>query len=220
MKKSSFLKNSNIGQAWLVLLLSLIFGISLAGVEITLGPRIEENKIRETMEKVPVVILGHDRAEKMETSGEHLNIQTKTIRTGPQKRAKFYTVYQAFFSDQTLAGFVVKASAQGYADKIELLLGIDSSIKKVTGIFILDQKETPGLGNKIVEKEWLDQFSNRPFSAMPFVVVKEESDAAAEINAVSGATISSRSVTGIVNNTIHQLKDELVLLKQKKEKGD
>ncbi|MEA2060598.1 MAG: FMN-binding protein [Thermodesulfobacteriota bacterium] len=220
MENPSFLKNSNLGQAWLVILLSLIFGVSLAGVEITLGPRIEENKIRETMEKVPVVILGHDRAEKIKASGEHLDIQTKTIRTGPKKRAKFYTVYQAFFNDQTLAGLVVKASAQGYADKIELLLGIDNSIKKVTGIFILDQKETPGLGNKIVERDWLDQFSGRPFTAMPFVVVKEESDAAGEIDAVSGATISSRSVTGIVNNTIHQLKDELVLLKQKKEKRD
>ena len=172
------------------------------------------------MEKIPVVILGHDRAEKMKASGEHLDIQTRTIQTGPKKRAKFHTVYQAFFSDQTLAGFVVKASAQGYADKIELLLGIDSRIKKVTGVFILDQKETPGLGNKIVEREWLDQFSNLPFTAMPLVVVKEETEKKGEIDAVSGATISSRSVTGIINNTIHQLKDELVLLKQKKEKRD
>ncbi|MEA1968619.1 MAG: FMN-binding protein [Thermodesulfobacteriota bacterium] len=222
MKKWERFQNSNLFQAWLVLLLSLVFGTALAGVEVFLGPKIEANKIKETMEKVPVVILGASKAEEMTSAGNSLSIEPFTIEIEKNKRKKSYTVYKANFKDGTLAGFVVKASVQGYADKIELLVGLDSKVKAITGLFVLDQKETPGLGNKIVEEDWQSQFVTQPLNK-PLVVVKNGSGKVFEIDAISGATISSRCVTDLVNQTVADLKEKLVLLeakKEQKEKGE
>ncbi len=108
-----------------------------------------------------------------------------------------------------MAGHVAKATGQGYADKIELLLGLDGAGDTITGIFILDQKETPGLGNKILEKGWRAQFLEKP-TTKGLVVVKTNAANDNEIDAISGATISSRSVTGIVNTIIRDVKPHLM----------
>lgn len=202
-------KDSNLFQAWLVLVLATAFGIALAGVQTKLGPVIEANKTRETLAKIPALVLGEDQAATLASQKKSLSITSRTIEIERNGIKKFYTVYDAFLKDGTLAGHVAKASGQGYADKIELLLGLDANAKTITGLFILDQKETPGLGNRIIEKPWRDQFLDKA-SATRLVVVKGNPNKTNEIDAISGATISSRSVTGIVNKTIMDIKAQLV----------
>ena len=208
-EKRERFQNSNLLQAWLVLTLALIFGISLAGVQAALGPKIEANKIKETMEKVPEVVLGLEAAQKLAASGESLTIQPKVVEVDKKGKKKFYTVYEARFQDDSLAGWVAKAGGQGYADKIELLVGIDALAENITGLFILDQKETPGLGNKVSDSDWRAQFVDKPATS-PLVVVKDKSKGPSNIDAVSGATISSRSVCGIINQTIADIRTSLI----------
>jgi Na+-translocating ferredoxin:NAD+ oxidoreductase subunit G len=203
-------KDSNLSQAWLVLLLSLIFSISLAAVHIKLNPLIEENKTKETMEKIPVLVTGEDNTVNSDENKPSLTIKQRSIKSEKQGTSKSYMVYDAFDNTGKVIGHVVKASGQGYADKIELLLGFDSQAEKITGIFILNQKETPGLGNKIVEEKWNGQYKGKS-SVTPLVVIKGKSKNDNEIDAVSGATISSRSVTDIINSTISDVKTEIAL---------
>ncbi|GAB6144977.1 FMN-binding protein [Desulfocicer niacini] len=212
-EKRERFQNNNLLQAWLVLTLALIFGISLAGVQAALGPKIEANKIKETMEKVPEVVLGLEAAQKLAASGETLNIQSRVIEVSKKNKKKFYTVYEARFKDNTVAGWVAKAGGQGYADKIELLVGIDALAENITGLFILDQKETPGLGNKISDTAWRNQFIDKP-ATNPLVVVKDKSQGASNIDAISGATISSVSVCGIINQTVSDIRPELTSTKK------
>lgn len=202
-------KESNLFQAWLVLLLATAFGIALAGVQTKLGPVIEANKTRETLAKIPALVLGEDQAATLSSQKKSLTITSRTIEIERNGIKKFYTVYDATFEDGTLAGHVAKASGQGYADKIELLLGLDATAETITGLFILDQKETPGLGNRIIETPWRDQFLNKA-SATRLMVVKGTPSKDNEIDAISGATISSRSVTDIVNKTITDIKAQLL----------
>ena len=205
---SSF-KDSNLFQAWLVLILATVFGTALAGIQAKLGPVIEENKIRETMEKIPALVLGEDRAAKLAAENESLLIKSRIIEVEKNGITKFYTVYDVMFKEGSLAGHVTKASGQGYADKIELLLGLDPGGNTITGLFILDQKETPGLGNKILEDPWRNQFKDKA-SDNRLVVVKGGAGKDNEIDSISGATISSRSVTGIINTIIADVKPRLV----------
>ena len=207
-EKRERFQNSNLLQAWLVLTLALIFGIALAGVQAALGPKIEANKIKETMERVPEVVLGVEAAQKLAASGETLNIQSRIIEVDKKDKKKFYTVYEARFQDNTVAGWVAKAGGQGYADKIELLVGIDALAENITGLFILDQKETPGLGNKISDTAWRNQFIDKPATS-PLVVVKNKSQGPSNIDAISGATISSVSVCGIINQTVSDIGPKL-----------
>ena len=103
---------------------------------------------------------------------------------------------------------MAKASGQGYADKIELLVGVDGGAQHITGLFILDQKETPGLGNKIMEPDWRRQFVQKP-TDQPLTAVKTPPSAQNQIQAITGATISSKSVCDIVNQTLKNLRRPL-----------
>ncbi len=190
------LKNSNLGQAWLVLLLSIVFSVSLAAVHLNLNPVIEENKTKETMEKIPGLVKAEAGA---------IDISPRIISIDKNGISKSYTVYDASDKTGNTVGHVVKASGQGYADKIELLLALDADADSITGLFILDQKETPGLGNKIIEDEWRNQYIGKSCD-IPLEVIKGSSVNDNEIDSVSGATISSRAVTDIVNSTISDIK--------------
>ena len=199
-------KTNFFSQAWLVLSLAIFFGALLAGMQIALGPTIEANKINETLERVPILVFGADHATELSQSGMAID----PITVGIEKAGKTirYNVYETK-SDGKLAGWVVKTAGQGYADKIEMLIGLDPNIEKITGIFVLDQKETPGLGNKIVTHEWRSQFLAKA-TDKPLVTVKGKASAANEIDAITGATISSKAVTDTINATVNNLRKPLV----------
>lgn len=204
----SLIKNSKILQAWLVLTLALCFGSSLAAVQLTLGPTIEENKINETREKVPELLLGPEGVQKMMEQKQELVTTPHMIGVEKAGKKTTYNVYEARYPNGDLAGWVAKAAGQGYADKIELLVGLDSSAQALTGIFVLDQKETPGLGNKIITNEWRSQFKGKG-TARELVVVKGRAKAPHEIDSITGATISSKTVSDIVNATVNDLRSSL-----------
>ena len=197
------LTNFFIFQAWLVLLLASFFGAALAGIQLTLSPKIEANKLNETLEKVPELILGADAAQKLTDENRQMEINRQFIEAGN----KVYSVFQARTDGRT-DGWVIKSSGQGYADKIELLVGVDANAQTITGLFILDQKETPGLGNKIMEPVWRNQF-NRKSTRQPLTAVKTKAAAPNEITAITGATISSKAVCGIVNQSLNNLRQPL-----------
>lgn len=201
-------QNSFILQAWLVLTLALLFGAGLAGVQASLGPKIEANKINETKQKIPEVLLGAEQAAKLAAENKTLDVEPLVISVEKNNQTKTYSVYKASYPDGTLAGWVAKAKGQGYGDKIELLVGLNPDASQLTGLFILDQKETPGLGNKIIEPDWRGQFVQKP-TDKNLQVVKTGAKSENEINAITGATISSKSTTTIINTTVANIKPQL-----------
>ncbi len=198
------LKSSNLVQAWLVLVLAVGFGVSLSGVQLVLGPIIESNKLNETLEKVPELVLGNFLAAKMASEEQILEILPRQVVVSQPDRAKFYSVYEARYQGD-LKGWVVKTKGQGYADTIELLLGLSPDFRSITGLFVLEQKETPGLGNKIITDAWRSQFVDAPANRS-LVVIKTGASRPGEIDAVTGATITSKSVTAMVNAAIADLR--------------
>jgi Na+-translocating ferredoxin:NAD+ oxidoreductase subunit G len=194
-------KNSNLVQAWLVLLLALCFGSALAAVQVQLSDTIAANKLNETLAQVPALIWDEAPAP------ESVQITPGTLNVSKDGQASSYTLYRVA-QDDAVAGWVVKASGQGYADKLEVLVGVDADVQKITGLFVLEQKETPGLGNKIIEPQWRGQFIGKGTDT-PLEVIKGKGEGPATIDAITGATISSRSITNIVNATIANLKGNL-----------
>jgi len=183
-------------QAWLVILLGLIYGGALAGVQTSLGPRIEANRRAETYRVIPQIVPGADSA--------HTAALTVTGRDGRPTR-----VYKAHGTGGQLAGWVLPASGLGFADRIDLLIGLDPELSTITGMYVLDQKETPGLGNFIASEPFRAQFAGKS-AEEPLLVVKEDPTGGRnEIRALSGATISSESVAHIVNTTIENLREPL-----------
>jgi len=98
-------------------------------------------------------------------------------------------------SEGRVVGAAFNVAPQGYAGKINTLIGVDSE-RKVTAISItkLDQKETPGLGTKITEPKFRDRFKGKDGNDL-----KLKKDGGS-IDAITAATISSRAVA----NGVHE----------------
>jgi len=181
-------KGGYIGQAWLVIALALLYGGGLAGVQTALSGKIEQNKKAETYEVIPDLVAGADasRTEEVTIQGED----------GKDTRA-----YRVASSDGSHVGWVLPAGGSGFADRIELLIGLDTEVTTITGLYVLDQKETPGLGDNITSDGFRQRFRNAP-TETPLLVVKTDPSQNNEIRALSGATISSESVAAIVNGAL------------------
>lgn len=186
-------KGNIIATAWLVILLSVIFGASLSGIEIWLSPIIEQNKLNEALAQIPNLVKGSVKGAKDE----------KTI---PGRR-----IFRAFDSNGKLVGWVVTGKGQGFADAVEVLIGLDRQAKKLTGIFVLDQKETPGLGNYIVDPPFTDQFRGLTIGGTQLLKASQAPAqlAKGQIKAVTGATISSQTVCTIINKTVAEVASKL-----------
>lgn len=106
-------------------------------------------------------------------------------------------------------GYGVLTEGNGYQGSIRLLFGVDAKLKAITGLVIFPNDETPGLGGKIVEKAFRKQFKGlAPYPKIDCVQGKEP-EKPNEIQAITGATISSRSVVNIINNGMQTLLDEI-----------
>ena len=161
---------SYIGQAWLVILLALLYAGGLAGVQTALSGRIAENKKNETSDVIPELVKGADKARTLEL-----------LITG--RNGKKVRVYKVFAADGAHLGWVLPASGQGFGDKIELLLAVDPRVQTILGLYVLAQKETPGLGDAITSASFRYRFKGKP-AANVLVVVKLEPQAENEIQAI------------------------------------
>ncbi len=98
-------------------------------------------------------------------------------------------------------GYVVMTSPKGYGGEIKLAVGVSADYK-VTGVSVITQSETAGLGSKCTDAEFLSQFKDKEGNIS---VVKNGADKS-KVNAISSATITSKAVTLGVNSAIKAAK--------------
>ncbi|NQU20716.1 MAG: FMN-binding protein [Candidatus Nealsonbacteria bacterium] len=187
-----------LSQAWLVILLALVYGGALAGVQTKLQPMIDENKRLETYRQIPALV---GIAES--TDDAEIIIEQRQIEDDDGRKQKVYLA----LVDGKPQGWVLPAGGMGFADRIELLIGLDPAAETITGLWVLDQKETPGLGDLIRDEEFRSRFVGK--STGEHIEAKPEPKRSNEILTLTGATISSRSVAEIVNQTVERFKGAL-----------
>jgi electron transport complex protein RnfG len=107
--------------------------------------------------------------------------------------------YRGFKAD-TLQGYVFQVSSKGYGGDISVTVGIDKD-GKITGVRIGENKETPGLGAKAAEPRFKSQLENIVPGGL-LKVVKGEKTKPEEIEAISGATITSKAVVKAVQAAV------------------
>jgi len=98
-------------------------------------------------------------------------------------------------------GHAFMAQGRGYGGTIDILIGLKPDNKSLQGIKIITQQETPGLGAKIINTSFLDQFNGVGVNEV------ELSRNGGKIDAITGATISS---TAVVNGVKQAIIKELV----------
>jgi electron transport complex protein RnfG len=102
-------------------------------------------------------------------------------------------------ADGSLVGYAIPAAGAGFQDTIKLLYGLDASGQQVIGMTVLESRETPGLGDRIYKDQtFVDEF--RALAVDPLItLIKGHGTAPNEVDAITGATISSQAVVRILN---------------------
>ncbi len=108
--------------------------------------------------------------------------------------------YEGLDSNGNIVGYTFITKASGYAGEISVMTGIESD-GKISGVSILSQSETPGLGANIQKESFLDQYNDK-LADKDISVIKNREPKDSEIEAVTGATISSKAATKAVNQAI------------------
>ncbi|MBI4849699.1 MAG: RnfABCDGE type electron transport complex subunit G [Nitrospirae bacterium] len=117
------------------------------------------------------------------------------------KHAGYYVAKK----DNEDIGYIVESFGKGYSSYINMLVAVDKNftVKKIN---ILHHAETPGLGDEIEKDYFLSRFAGKTVDTL--VVIK--GDTADKVEAISGATISSRAVTEDgVRNGVKMLTEKL-----------
>jgi len=127
---------------------------------------------------------------------------------------KFFAGYD---EQGKLAGIAAEGAAKGYADYVRILFAYDPGQQAVTGFGVVSSRETPGIGDKIVtDKAFLANFpldakAGKDALANEIRAVKNGSKTTPwEVDAIAGATITSRAVAKAINDTAQVLVPRLV----------
>lgn len=118
--------------------------------------------------------------------------------------AKIEEVLDAKDASGKVVGYVVNTTGKGFGGDVKLTVGIKSD-GTITGIGFLSLSESAGLGMNAKQPKFYEQYLNK--SVESFTVTKTGAKSDSEINAISGATITSRAVTNAVNAALYFTKN-------------
>ncbi len=183
--------------SWLVLLCAFVFGLLLATVYASWQPRIEANRIAKLNRGIRSILADAD------------SIRADTLQIDVGGVTEPAVVYAGFSAAGEPVGFVFRAEGTGFQDRIELLVGVDPAFEHYRGIAVLFAAETPGFGDAIRDSAiFKSQFVGAPVDP-PLNVIKTGDRTQTddpEIVSITGATITSVSVTDIINRRVETIR--------------
>lgn len=100
----------------------------------------------------------------------------------------------------------VELEGSGLWDIIRLVVSFNNRLSKIHRVVIIYQAETPGLGGRITEPEFLAQFKGKDIT-QGIRIVKKVTNPDNEVNAITGATLTSKALEKIINSEIENLKN-------------
>jgi electron transport complex protein RnfG len=111
-------------------------------------------------------------------------------------------IYRAYSGGVPVAALFAVTAKGGYAGPIRLLVGLDTG-GAVTGVRILEHRETPGLGDGIEESrsDWIHQFDRRSLGNPPVAGWHLQVDGG-EFDQLTGASVTPRAVIKAVRETL------------------
>ena len=174
-----------------VVILGTVTSFLLVGVSHSTRGRITQN--REIKLKTKILDTFNIKYEKDTITG----IFADNIKV---MRIKDHIFYQSVNNE---LGFEITGS--GLWGPISGVIVLEPDLERVKGLNIIHQEETPGLGGRIAEKEFLDLFKNK--SIIPKLTILPATRKAAgsnEIDGITGATMTSKALEVIINDRLNE----------------
>lgn len=201
MKKDSFMKD-----ALVLSLITLISGCCLGGAYGLTKQKIYEINMASTIESYKQVMPAEEYDDA--TYADALTTaQSDGKIAADNGGASLISVVAAKDASGAESGYIIKGSAAGYGGSVIVVVGVDADLK-VTGIsFPETLPETAGLGQKATEPAFYEQFAGK---GTKLSVKKGGGAGEDEIDAISGATITSTAVTNTVNAATEFVQDYIL----------
>ena len=111
-------------------------------------------------------------------------------------------IYFIYGKDGEKLGYAFTASGSGYGGVIDILVGLNSNFE-IEGVSIISQTETPGVGARITESSFTDQFKGLTINDIAL------KSGGGKIDAITGATISSNAVVSAIRDRMSEVLDTL-----------
>ena len=167
-------------------LVGIISGAVLSEINNWAAPKIEANRKAETERAIFVVQSDATDYKKVE------GIE--------------FELYEVFDENENLIGYALPYEGNGFQGNIRLIVGINKELSNLLGLEVLEQVETPGLGTKVTEEPFTSQFINLNVNPEITSVKGVEPENPNEIQAITGATISSKAIVRIINEGVKKLR--------------
>lgn len=196
--KSGFMKD-----ALVLFAITLVSGLCLGFVyDITKGP-IEQATIDKNNRTYQEVLSTASTFTEVEGSVEKIAELTASGELTGFGGVAIESVLEGTDASGAAAGYVINSlSNDSYGGAVKISVGFDAD-GTITGVGIREINDTPGLGLKAKEPAFKDQYIGK--NAESLVVTKMGASADHEIDAISGATITSNAVTNAVNAAFYYL---------------
>lgn len=180
---------------------SLVCGVLIVGTHINTHARIRHNQEIMMRDSVAHLLPGIQKQViyRVEDDG------TLKIMEGVEGE-NIKRLFSGYDASGHFLGVVIEASERGYADIISAMYAYSPDQKAVTGFQVVDMRETPGLGNRIGSDEKFAENFKKLDATHPIKTVKHGTKQNPwEIDAISGATISSRAVGRMLQKSVQDM---------------
>lgn len=184
-------------------LAGLLSGIVLVGTFIYTDPIIKANKAEATRKAIFKVLPGCTSFTTLGLVDGKLAEQEVRPENKSESGKDELVIYAGYNDNKELLGFAIPGSEAGFQDIIASIFGYDASKGVIIGFEVLDSKETPGLGDKIKkDDDFLANFTSLAVAPEIVAVKKGEKHQPNQLETISGATISSKAIVKLLNNTM------------------
>lgn len=164
-------------------------------------PRIQAHQAEVLRGAVAEVLGGPERTERYFVHEGVLTADAPAVADTLQVER----VFLGYDAAGAPIGFAVTGAEPGFQDLVHVIFGYDPRTERVLGMKVLDNKETPGLGDAIQkDARFVGGFVGK---LAPLLGVKPGAGRGgeSEVDMITGATISSRTVISVINNRIEKL---------------
>lgn len=208
-KIQPFEEEKEPSSARLVLTLGIagfLSGLILVSVFLLTKPLIAQNKQEALEEAIYKVLPGAKSYETLELkNGELIKTKETTQKSGKGEEPE--KIFLGYNGDGALVGFAIPASGAGFQDIIETIFGYRANTETIIGFEVLESKETPGLGDKIFkDPDFKKNFTSLKVEPKIEPISKGSKTKDNQVETITGATISSKSVINLLNNAVDKWK--------------
>jgi len=167
--------------------ISTVCGLALSGVRNMTAERIENQVLMNVQgPKVKIVLDGADNDLIADRKKIKINEEEILLFIGKKHDKPWAIAYESI--------------GGGFGGDLKVMVGYDLQKNKLTGVQIIDHKETPGVGSRVTEDQFTKQFKGLDIN-INFATQKD----GGKIDGITGATYSSRGVSEAIKKSIELL---------------